>query len=242
MISEVVSIKNVSVDVGNSYKALNSVSLELSAEKITGFIGPSGAGKTTLIRAIVGSRRITRGSVTVLGESAGSVDLRGRLSYMPQSLSVYPDITVRENFTFFARILGLPRPKVRATVAETLHEVSLEGQANQIVGSLSGGQKQRVSLGVALLGAPELLVLDEPTVGLDPALREDLWKLFHKLAKSGKTIIVSSHAMDEADRCDDLVLIRNGKILAHASPAEFIKQTGAQTVESGFIQMVGHAQ
>lgn len=170
---------------------------------------------------------------------AGSAELRGRFSYMTQSLSVYPDLTVAENLVFFARMLGLGRSRLKTSVAEVLHQIDLVPQSSRMVSDLSGGQKQRVSLGVALLGNPELLVLDEPTVGLDPVLREQLWSLFHRLAKQGKTIIVSSHVMDEADRCDDLVLIRDGKVLAHSSPEDFCVQTHSKTVEEGFIKLVG---
>jgi ABC-2 type transport system ATP-binding protein len=238
----VVSANNVSVEFGDGYKALNDINLELPAGKITGLIGPSGAGKTTLIRAIVGRIKVTAGTISVLGSQAGSAGLRGKFSYMTQSLSVYPDITVKENFAFFACMLGLSGSNAKAFISETLQRVDLVPQADQIVTSLSGGQKQRVSLGVALLGDPELLVLDEPTVGLDPVLREQLWKLFRQLVESGKTIIISSHVMDEADRCDSLVLIRDGKVLAHATPAELVRQTGARNVEDSFIKLVGDAQ
>ncbi len=235
-------VKDLSVTYEGRFKALDSINLDLPAGKITGFIGPSGAGKTTLIRVMVGRQKITSGTVRVLGRDTGAGKLRGQFSYMTQGLSVYPDLTARENLAYFARMLGLKRKAVGDAVASALNQVDLLPHADQIVSSLSGGQKQRVSLGVALLGDPKLLFLDEPTVGLDPVLREQLWELFRKLAADGKTVIVSSHVMDEADRCDDLVLIRGGKVLAHASPHDFCAQTHSKTVEEGFVKLVGGHQ
>jgi ABC-type multidrug transport system ATPase subunit len=233
-----VTVNQVSVQFSEGFKALDGVSLELPAGKITGFIGPSGAGKTTLIRVLVGRQRVSSGTAEVLGISAGSARLRGQYSYMTQNLSVYPDLTVQENLAYFARILDIKRSSVKSVVANVLEQTDLIAQAGQVVGSLSGGQKQRVSLSVALLGEPQVLFLDEPTVGLDPVLRERLWKLFRQLIKDGKTIILSSHAMDEADRCDDLILIRDGKILSHASPEVLRNQTDSRSIEESFITLV----
>lgn len=233
-----VSVKNLSVVFTGGFKALDGVSLELPAGKITGFIGPSGAGKTTLLRVLVGRQKITGGSVHILGQVAGTGKVRGQFSYMTQNLSIYPDLTVRENLSYFARMLGLKRKAVDAAVTAVIQQVDLSSHATQIISSLSGGQKQRVSLGVALLGDPQLLFLDEPTVGLDPVLREQLWELFRELAGNGKTVIISSHVMDEADRCDDLVLIRGGRVVAHASPRDFCSQTHSRSVEEGFIKLV----
>lgn len=238
LMETVATVNNLSVEYKDGFKALNNINLELPVGKITGFIGPSGAGKTTLIRVLAGRQKITHGSVTVLGQPAGSAKLRGQFNYMTQSLSVYPDLTVTENLNYFARMLGLRGAAVASGVGEVIRLVELAPQGNQVVESLSGGQKQRVSLAVALLGDAPLLFLDEPTVGLDPVLREQLWKLFRELAAQGKTIIVSSHVMDEADRCDDLVLIRGGKVLAHAAPHELRTQTHSQTVEESFIKLV----
>jgi len=178
----------------------------------------------------------------VLGRPAGDARLRGRFSYMTQSLSVYPDLTAYENLTYFARMLGIDRKTVKSEVDKVVALVDLKSHMHQIVGSLSGGQKQRVSLAVALLGSPQILFLDEPTVGLDPVLREQLWSLFRSLAQEGKTVIVSSHAMDEADRCDDLVLVRSGIVLAHGAPQQLCKQTHSKTVEESFIKLVGDKQ
>jgi ABC-2 type transport system ATP-binding protein len=236
-----VAVKNLSIVLGGNFTALKDISVELAAGKITGFIGPSGAGKTTLMRTIVGRQKITRGSVSVLDMPAGSSSLRRRLSYMTQEVSVYEDLTVHENLHYFATMNGQNRAEAKKTVHDVLQTIDMADRAEQLVSSLSGGQKQRVSLAVALLGHPELLVLDEPTVGLDPVLREQLWQLFHRLAGSGTTVIVSSHVMDEAERCDDLLLIRDGQLLAHDTPAELCRQTGSKTVEQSFLKLVGAA-
>src|SRR5664280_1787583 len=189
---------------------------------VTGLLGPSGCGKTTLMRAIVGVQRIAAGSVQVLGMPAGSAPLRGRVGYRSQASAVYADLTVAENLRYFAAVLHAPA----SDVDQALADVDLAPQANQLVGSLSGGQLARVSLASALLGAPEVLVLDEPTVGLDPVLRRDLWALFHRLADAGITIFVSSHVMDEATRCNRLFLMRTGRFLAEDTPAGLLRQTG----------------
>lgn len=234
-----IEIKNLSVKLGGHYRALKNINVDLPAGKIIGFIGPSGAGKTTLIRSIVGRQRLSGGSITVNGLPAGSAKLRSQMSYMTQEISVYHDLTVGENLRYFAVMFGLKRKDVGRAVADILRTVDMSQQANQLVDDLSGGQKQRVSLAIALIGYPRLMVLDEPTVGLDPVLREQLWQLFHKLAQDGTTIIISSHVMDEAERCDDLLLIREGEVLAHDSPRKLCEQTGAKSVEQSFLKLVG---
>jgi ABC-2 type transport system ATP-binding protein len=200
----------------------------------TGLLGPSGSGKTTLIRAIVGVQRVAGGSVSVLGQPAGAKGLRARIGYMTQAPSVYGDLTVLENLRFFARVLGA----APAAVDRAIAEVGLEHEADRVVARLSGGQRARVSLAAALLGRPDVLVLDEPTVGLDPVLRRDLWELFHRLAAGGVTLLVSSHVMDEADRCSSLLLIREGRLLAQATPAELRAQTGAQELDEAFLRLI----
>lgn len=237
-----VKINNLSVTLGGGFKALKDVSLELPKGKTVGFIGPSGAGKTTLIRCIVGRLKVSPGSVMIFEAPAGSAELRSKIGYMTQELSVYPDLTVGQNLEYFAVMVGLPKKQLAKTVTETLQIVDLSDKAGSLVRQLSSGQKQRVSLGIALLASPPLLVLDEPTVGLDPVLREQLWQLFKKLAGQGTTIIVSSHAMDEAERCDDLVLIRDGKVVAHDSPVVFCQNTDTSSVEDGFLKIVGAKQ
>jgi ABC-2 type transport system ATP-binding protein len=213
---------------------LPGLSCEVGAGSVTGLLGPSGSGKSTLMRAIVGVQRTAAGSVEVLGQPAGSPSLRKRVGYMTQSPSVYGDLTVRENLMFFARVTGQPR----AAVERVLGEVSLEALGNQLVARLSGGERARASLAAALLGAPGLLVLDEPTVGLDPVLRRDLWELFHRLAAEGATLLVSSHVMDEADRCDSLLLLRDGRLLAQATPGELRARTGEDDLDAAFLRLV----
>jgi ABC-2 type transport system ATP-binding protein len=234
-----VKIKNLSVTLGGQFKALKSINLELPTGKTIGVIGPSGAGKTTLIRGIVGRLGLTSGDITVFGEPAGSPGLRRQLSYMTQELSVYPDLTVRENLRYFVTMSGQPRKQSEEIITGVLEAVDMSAKADSLVSNLSSGQKQRVSLAIALIGSPKLMVLDEPTVGLDPVLREKLWRLFARLADRGTTLIISSHSMDEAERCDDLVLIRDGKLIAHSSPEELRKRTGTKTIEDSFLKLVG---
>ena len=212
---------------------LPGVSLEVAAGTVTGLLGPSGSGKTTLLRSIVGVQTVESGAVTVLGLPAGSPELRRRVGYVTQEPSVYGDMSVRENLRYFARILGVPA----ARIDEAIDDVDLRPQANQLARTLSGGERSRVSLATALLGRPELLVLDEPTVGLDPVLRRDLWAAFHRLADAGATLVVSSHVMDEAERCDELVLMRDGLIVAAAPPAELLARTGASSLEQAFLAL-----
>ena len=213
---------------------LDDVSLDVRAGVVTGLLGPSGSGKTTLMRALVGVQRVAGGSVTVLGEPAGSPPLRSRVAYVTQAPSVYADLSVRENLRYFARILHAPAERVDSVIGQ----VFLEDVADRVVGRLSSGQRARVSLATALLGSPELLVLDEPTVGLDPVLRRDLWDTFHRLAESGGTLLVSSHVMDEAERCDELVLLREGRVLAAGTPAVLRAQTGAERLDDVFLRLV----
>ncbi len=213
---------------------LHDLSCGVASGSVTGLLGPSGSGKSTLIRAIVGVQRVAGGGVRVLGSPAGAKQLRARVGYMTQAPSVYGDLTVRENLRFFASVLGASRDRVEEAIAE----VSLHEDADRVVARLSGGQRARVSLAAALLGAPELLVLDEPTVGLDPVLRRDLWRLFHELAEQGATLIVSSHVMDEADRCTALLLIREGQLLAQGTPAELRARTGAEQLDDAFLRLI----
>jgi ABC-2 type transport system ATP-binding protein len=210
---------------------LPGVSLDVRPGVVTGLLGPSGSGKSTLMRAIVGVQIVESGHVTVLDEPAGSPENRRRVGYVTQAPSVYGDLTVRENLRYFARILDAPD----ARVDEAIATVDLVGHANQVVRTLSGGELSRVSLASALLGKPEVLVLDEPTVGLDPVLRRDLWRTFHTLAEAGTTLLVSSHVMDEAERCDDLVLMRDGRMVATGSPDGLREQTGRTDLEDAFL-------
>ena len=212
---------------------LPDLSCEVPQGSVTGLLGPSGSGKTTLLRAIVGVQRVAGGRIDVLEEPAGSERLRSRVGYMTQTPAVYDDLTVRENLRFFARVLGAPA----GSVERAIEEVSLGDHAGRVVSRLSGGQRARTSLAAALLGSPDLLVLDEPTVGLDPVLRRDLWQLFHGLADHDATLLVSSHVMDEADRCDTLLLLREGRLLAQSTPAEIRERTGSERLDEAFLRL-----
>jgi ABC-2 type transport system ATP-binding protein len=215
-------------------EVLHEVSLAVPPGSVTGLLGPSGCGKTTLMRSIVGVQIVESGMVTVLGEPAGSAALRNRIGYSTQSPSVYADLTVTVNLRYFAAVLRAPASDVQRVI----DEVGLGDHAHQLVGQLSGGQLSRSSLAVALLGEPELLVLDEPTVGLDPLLRDELWALFHRLAERGVTLLISSHVMDEAARCDRLLLMRDGDILAEDTPDALRRRTGTDDLEKAFLRLV----
>jgi ABC-2 type transport system ATP-binding protein len=212
---------------------LDDLALDVQAGRVTGLLGPNGAGKSTLIRCIVGVQIVEQGTVSVLGEPAGSAGLRIRVGYVTQAPSVYLDLTARENLDYFANVLRAPP----ARIDEAIAVVGLQQAEGKLVGRLSGGQRARVSLATALLGEPDLLVLDEPTVGLDPVLRHELWGLFRSLAAQGKTILVSSHVMDEAGRCDDLILLRDGSLVATGTPAGLRAQTGLDDLEQAFLRL-----
>ena len=236
MMNFAVDVVDLHVERGGR-TVLPSVSLRIASGSVTGLLGPSGCGKTTLLRSLVGVQRIVGGDVRVLGKPAGHSSLRAKVGYVTQAPSVYQDLSIAENLRYFAAILAAPRDDV----ARVIELVGLVGRERDLVARLSGGQRARVSLAAALLGTPELLILDEPTVGLDPVLRRDLWDLFHRLADSGVTFVVSSHVMDEASRCDQLLLMRDGRIIAADTPAALLAQTGARDVESAFLSLVSTA-
>jgi ABC-2 type transport system ATP-binding protein len=219
-------------------KVLQGLSLGVPIGMVIGLLGPSGSGKTTLMRSIVGVQVVDSGTISVLGLPAGSAPLRRRVAYVTQQASVYDDLTVRQNLAYFARVLGAPA----ADVDRVIERVHLGEFAGRLAGSLSGGQRGRVSLAAALLGEPEVLVLDEPTVGLDPVLRVELWSLFHALAAEGATLLVSSHVMDEAKRCDRLLLMRNGELLADDTVAGVLEATGTDDIEDAFLSLIEHGR
>lgn len=213
---------------------LSDLTLGVPRGAVTGLLGPSGSGKTTLLRCVVGVQRLTAGSVTVLGLPAGAAPLRRTVGYVTQTPSVYGDLTVRENVRYFAAVCGVGAARADAALAD----VGLADRSADLVRALSGGQRARVSLASALLAEPELLVLDEPTVGLDPVLRRDLWQLFHALAAAGTTLLVSSHVMEEAGRCDRLLLLRDGALVADDSPDGLRRRTGCEDLEQAFLCLV----
>jgi ABC-2 type transport system ATP-binding protein len=215
-----------------------ALTLDVPRGQVVGLLGPSGCGKTTLMRCVVGVQLIADGAVEVLDHPAGHPGLRHRVGYLTQRPSVYPDLSVTENLRYFAAVLGVSRPRVPAELARVVELVDLGAHLHSRVSRLSGGELCRVSLAAALLGTPELLVLDEPTVGLDPLLRRDLWAIFHRLARDGATLLVSSHVMDEASRCDRLLLMRGGELLADETLDGLLASTGAPDVESAFLTLV----
>jgi ABC-2 type transport system ATP-binding protein len=213
---------------------LENVDFAVPGGAITGLLGPSGCGKTTLMRSIVGVQIVESGRIDVLGRPAGATELRLRVGYVTQAPSVYGDLTVRENLRYFARVLGAAAERIE----EVIETVALGAHTDQVVESLSGGQRSRVSLATALLARPRLLVLDEPTTGLDPVLRRDLWETFEGLAAAGTTLLVSSHVMDEADHCQQLLLMREGHLLATETPAGLRDRTGEQGLEEAFLALI----
>jgi len=233
MSDQAVQVSGLSVMRGGR-DVVRDLSFALAPGTLTGLLGPSGSGKTTLMRALVGVQSNVRGDVEVLGMPAGTPALRNRVGYVTQDASVYPDLTVRENLRYFAALLDAPS----AQIDELLASVDLADRADQLVVTLSGGERSRVSLATALLNEPALLVLDEPTVGLDPVLRRDLWNLFRRYAGTGVTVLVSSHVMDEATRCDRLLLMREGQLIADGTEAELLAAAECEDVESAFLSLV----
>ncbi|MEU1886232.1 ABC transporter ATP-binding protein [Micromonospora sp. WMMD987] len=230
---DAIAVRDLVVDRGRR-RVLDGIDCTVPRGAVTGLLGPSGSGKTTLMRAVVGVQTISSGTVTVLGHPAGAVDLRHRVGYLTQAPSVYADLTVRENARYFAALQGRAATDADRAVAD----VGLAAAAGQLVGTLSGGQRSRASLACALVGEPELIVLDEPTVGQDPVLRADLWARFHALAATGTTLLVSSHVMDEAARCDRLLLIRHGRLIADDTPDAVRAATGVDDLEEAFLRLI----
>lgn len=228
---------NISIDIRDlvvirgGHRVIPGLSLTIQAGTITGLLGPSGCGKSTLIRAVVGTQIVAEGSVEVLGEPAGSPANRERVGYVTQASSVYPDLTVRQNLAYFAALAGARA----ASVENALDSVGLRRHGDDLTGNLSGGQRTRVSLAAALISEPDVYLLDEPTVGLDPVLRRDLWQLFDSLAAAGRTLVVSSHVMDEAGRCDRVLLLREGALIADASPDGLRDDAGTGDLEQAFL-------
>lgn len=222
------------VVVRGKHDVLNNVNVSIPRGTITGLLGPSGCGKTTLMRSIVGTQIVSSGSVTVLGSPAGSKDLRSKVGYVTQAPSVYRDLTVRDNVAYFAALYG----RGAAAVQSAIESVGLTDHAKSLAGQLSGGQLGRVSLASALVAEPELLVLDEPTVGLDPVLRAELWARFEDIAAGGTTLLVSSHVMEEAEHCAELILMRHGAVLAQLTPDELLERTGDTILEHAFLTLI----
>jgi ABC-2 type transport system ATP-binding protein len=231
-----IDVENLRVIRGKRV-ALDDISVQIPRGTITGLLGPSGCGKTTLMRSVVGTQIIEKGTVTVLGQPAGSANLRHRVGYVTQNPTIYDDLRVIDNVRYFAALMGVDAAGADDAVAT----VGLDDHRTALCGNLSGGQRTRVSLACALVSRPDLLVLDEPTVGLDPVLRVDLWAQFHRLAERGTTLLVSSHVMDEADHCGELLLMREGHLLAHTTPTKLREDTGCQSLEEAFLSVIRHS-
>jgi ABC-2 type transport system ATP-binding protein len=228
-----IEVRDLVVERGRR-PVLHGLSCSVPPGQVTGLLGPSGSGKTTLLRAVVGVQQVKSGTVTVLGQPAGSAPLRHKLGYLTQAPSVYADLTVRENARYFAALHGLGATEADRAIAD----VGLADAATQLVGTLSGGQRSRASLACAIVGRPELVILDEPTVGQDPVLRADLWAKFHAMAADGTTLLVSSHVMDEAARCDRLLLIREGRLIADDTPAAVRATAGTDDLDEAFLRLI----
>jgi ABC-2 type transport system ATP-binding protein len=228
-----IEVEHLVVERGKR-RVLHDLSCAIPQGSVTGLLGPSGSGKTTLMRAIVGVQKIVSGTVTVLGQPAGTKPLRDKVGYLTQAPSVYSDLTVQENARYFASLYG----EGATNADQAITDVGLADAKHQLVGNLSGGQRARASLACAILGHPELLVLDEPTVGQDPVLRNELWQRFHEFAKAGTTILVSSHVMDEAGRCDRLLFIREGELIADDTPGNVRQRTETDDLEQAFLQLI----
>jgi ABC-2 type transport system ATP-binding protein len=233
IVNDAITVTDLVVERGSA-TVLNGLTCHMPAGRITGLLGPSGAGKTTLIRAVVGVQVVRSGTVTVLGRPAGARELRARVGYLTQAPSIYADLTVLENAHYFGSIAGADAAAARAAV----DQVGLSSSRDQLVGTLSGGQRSRASLACAVVGDPEVLVLDEPTVGQDPVLREELWASFRERASRGTTVLVSSHVMDEANRCDRLLLIRDGGLLADDTPDEVKRRAGTDDLDQAFLALI----
>ncbi|WP_067892604.1 ABC transporter ATP-binding protein [Nocardia vaccinii] len=231
--SPAIEVEHLRVHRGEQ-EVLHDISLTVARGCITGLLGPSGCGKTTLMRSVVGTQLVAAGSVRVLGAAAGTPGLRARVGYVTQAPSIYDDLTVLDNVGYFAALYG----RSRNDVTEAITAVGLAEHTRHRGSQLSGGQRTRASLACALVADPELLVLDEPTVGLDPVLRVDLWRQFRILAEQGRTLVVSSHVMDEAEHCDRLLLMRDGHLLAQLSPDELRAETGETSLESAFLALI----
>lgn len=231
---EIVSIQHISKVFGKQ-QVLKDISLDIHEGEIFGFLGPSGAGKTTLVKQLVGLDLPTSGENFLFQEKMPSLKLMERVGYMAQSDALYGELSAKENLQFFAALYGLKGKKQQQRMQEVMEVVQLTNHLNKLVSSYSGGMKRRLSLAISLLHEPDILILDEPTVGIDPVLRKSIWEAFYALKKKGTTIIVTTHVMDEAEKCDRLGLMRDGRLIALGTPKELKDKTNTATIEDVFL-------
>ncbi|WP_100401411.1 ABC transporter ATP-binding protein [Bacillus sp. FJAT-42315] len=230
----IVSVQHVSKAFGK-HQVLKDITLQINGGEIFGLLGPSGAGKTTLVKQLVGLDLPTSGENFLFQQKMPSLKLIEKIGYMAQSDALYGELSAKENLQFFASLYGLQGKKQQQRIEAVMEVVQLTDHVNKLVSTYSGGMKRRLSLAIALLHEPQLLILDEPTVGIDPVLRKSIWNAFYKLKAKGTTLIVTTHVMDEAEKCDRLALMRDGSLIAVGTPNELKKQTDSATIEEAFL-------
>lgn len=220
-------------------EVLHGIQLQVYHKEIFGLLGPSGSGKTTLVKILAGIDEATTGTVTVLGTAMPKLEMLTRIGYMAQSDAMYSELSAKENMEFFGSLFGLKGPRLAKRMTEVLELVDLTGHMKKPVASYSGGMKRRLSLAIALMHQPEVLILDEPTVGIDPVLRKSIWDELEGLSRGGTTILVTTHVMDEADKCHRLGMVRNGSLIAVGTPEALKEETGSRTIEEAFLYYGG---
>jgi ABC-2 type transport system ATP-binding protein len=238
--SKILEMNEIALSFGKE-KVLKDINLSVDSGEIFGLLGPSGAGKTTLVKVIVGILEATKGSVWVQGKKMPSLELMKSIGYMSQSDALYQELSAKENLAFFAALYGLKKKEREEVINKAANIVNLSKELNKEVRHYSGGMKRRLSLAASLMHSPGLLILDEPTVGIDPLLRQSIWDEFHKLKESGITIIVTTHVMDEADKCDRLAMLRDGSIIACDTPEKLKAEQGVESIEAAFLAYGGGA-
>ncbi|RUT27767.1 ABC transporter ATP-binding protein [Paenibacillus zeisoli] len=236
---DVVTAAGVSKRFGNK-TVLEDITLAIHSAETFGLLGPSGSGKTTLVKLFTGTLQATTGQVHVQGTLMPKLSMLNQIGYMAQSDALYTELSAKENLEFFGALYGLKGASLRKRIMEVAEIVALEKHLDKRVDQYSGGMKRRLSLAAALLHQPPILVLDEPTVGIDPLLRQAIWKELKLLNEQGTTILLTTHVMDEAEKCDRLGMIREGRLLAVDTPGELISKTGTDSIEEAFVYYGGH--
>lgn len=233
-----IRVQGVSKSYGKK-EVLHGIDLDVRRGEIFGLLGPSGSGKTTLVRLMTGIDRAALGEVRLLGERLPNLSLFRQIGYMAQSDALYLELTGKENLEFFASLFGMSGSVRRKRIEEVMELVDLTPHLDKPAGAYSGGMRRRLSLAVALIHRPAVLLLDEPTVGIDPVLRQSIWQELYALRRTGTTIVITTHVMDEADKCDRLGMIRDGSLIAVGSPAELLERANAATIEEAFLHYGG---